>query len=29
MAMMAVDSLLAGLKGEKPSHIVNPEILAN
>jgi len=28
MAIMAVDNLLAGLKGEKPPHIVNPEVLA-
>jgi len=28
MAMMAVDNLLAGLKGERPPHIVNPEVLA-
>ena len=27
MAMMAVDNLLAGVKGEKPQHIVNPEVL--
>jgi glyoxylate reductase len=27
MAMMAVDNLLAGLKGEEPSHIVNPEVM--
>jgi glyoxylate reductase len=28
MALMAVDNLLAGLKGEKPPYIVNPEVLA-
>ena len=28
MAMMAVDNLLAGLKGERPHHVVNPEVLA-
>jgi len=28
MAMMAVDNLLAALKGERPPHIVNPEVLA-
>jgi glyoxylate reductase len=28
MAMMAVDNLLAALKGERPQHIVNPEVLA-
>lgn len=28
MATMAVDNLLAGLKGERPPHIVNPEVLA-
>lgn len=28
MAMMAVDNLLAGLKGERPPNIVNPEVLA-
>ncbi|WP_455283588.1 NAD(P)-dependent oxidoreductase, partial [[Eubacterium] cellulosolvens] len=26
MAMMAVDNLLAGLKGQRPAHIVNPEV---
>jgi glyoxylate reductase len=28
MAMMAVDNLLAALKGERPQYIVNPEVLA-
>ena len=28
MALMAVDNLLAALKGERPPHIVNPEVLA-
>ncbi len=28
MATMAVDNLLAALKGERPPHIVNPEVLA-
>lgn len=28
MATMAVDNLLSGVKGEKPLHIVNPEVLA-
>jgi hypothetical protein len=28
MAMMAVDNLLAALKGERPPHVVNPEVLA-
>jgi len=28
MALMAVDNLLAGIKGERPPHIVNPEVLA-
>jgi len=28
MALMAVDNLLAALKGERPTHIVNPEVLA-
>jgi glyoxylate reductase len=28
MALMAVDNLLAALKGERPQHIVNPEVLA-
>ena len=28
MAMMAVDNLLAALKGERPPHVVNPEALA-
>jgi glyoxylate reductase len=28
MAMMAVDNLLAGLKGERPAHLVNPSVLA-
>jgi glyoxylate reductase len=28
MATIAVDNLLAGLKGERPPHIVNPEVLA-
>jgi hypothetical protein len=28
MAIIAVDNLLAGLKGERPPHIVNPEVLA-
>jgi glyoxylate reductase len=28
MALMAVDNLLAALKGERPLHIVNPEVLA-
>jgi len=28
MAMMAVDNLLAGLRGERPPNIVNPEVLA-
>ena len=28
MALMAVDNLLAALKGERPTHIVNPEALA-
>lgn len=28
MAMMAVDNLLTALKGERPQHIVNPEVLA-
>jgi len=27
MAMMAVDNLLAGLKGERPAHLVNPSVL--
>ncbi|MGB9023749.1 MAG: D-glycerate dehydrogenase [Candidatus Bathyarchaeia archaeon] len=27
MAMMAVDNLLAGIKGERPPYIVNPEVL--
>jgi len=27
MAMMAVDNLLAGLKGERPPYIVNPDVL--
>jgi len=27
MALMAVDNLLAGIKGERPPHIVNPEVL--
>ncbi len=27
MAMMAVDNLLKGVKGEEPPHIVNPEVL--
>lgn len=27
MAVMAVDNLLAGLKGKRPSYIVNPEVL--
>jgi glyoxylate reductase len=27
MAIMAVDNLLAGVKGERPSYIVNPEVL--
>ena len=27
MAMMAVDNLLAGVKGEKPPYVVNPEVL--
>lgn len=27
MAVMAVENLLAGLKGERPEHIVNPEVL--
>ena len=29
MAIMAVDNLLAGLRGEKPSHVANPEVLSN
>jgi glyoxylate reductase len=28
MAMIAVDNLLAALKGERPAYIVNPEVLA-
>jgi glyoxylate reductase len=28
MAMMAVDNLLSALKGERPPHVVNPEVLA-
>jgi glyoxylate reductase len=28
MAIMAVDNLLAALKGTRPPHIVNPEVLA-
>ena len=28
MAMMAVDNLLAAIRGERPPHIVNPEVLA-
>jgi len=28
MAMMAVDNLLAAVRGERPPHIVNPEVLA-
>jgi len=28
MAMMAVDNLLDGLRGERPAHIVNPSVLA-
>lgn len=28
MAMMAADNLLTGLRGERPHHIVNPEVLA-
>jgi glyoxylate reductase len=27
MATMAVENLLAGVKGEKPPYIVNPEVL--
>jgi len=28
MALMAVENLLAGVRGERPPHIVNPEVLA-
>ena len=28
MARMAVENLIAGLKGERPPHLVNPEVLA-
>jgi glyoxylate reductase len=28
MAQMAADNLLAGLRGERPAHIVNPEVLS-
>jgi glyoxylate reductase len=28
MAMMAVENLLAAVRGERPPHIVNPEVLA-